>query len=270
MTHLRRSSEIQRGQKHRVSTGSIRILRLAASWLLFACMLPAQGNKQQALPPAVSVPAGLQPKVKALGSRFQVAGQERITLVGSLTRMGGSPVTVTIYTEFPRKFRYEEQTKSVVHDGSHPIGQGNPSQDDSDIVESFLEDTMDGIIPSLPVAKHLRLLMNWARGDGSLGAKSVGPYFDIYEMTLPSPSLGAANVRRKHYYFDSQTHLLDHVAYFIGPKRIETQFKGWHAVNGNFVPGTIVRVTDGAEQLRFTNTNFAAVPAASDGKFANP
>ena len=201
-----------------------------------------------------------------MGDRFSSKGNERTVLTGTMLRAGSAPVPAVISYEIPRQIRYEEASKLLIHDGVRVVGQGSLPGADAAVLESLLEDSMDGLLYTLPRAQLFRPLMYRARLDDGKASSYPGPYDDIYEIALPILSLGNT-VRRKHFYIDSKTHLLDRVVYYTGIVRIETRFQKWYLVSGSPIPGSISRSENGVHQFTFTPVQVTIGPAQTDRAF---
>ena len=181
---------------------------------------------------AVPVPGALKSKVSALGDRF-VKGNERLVLSGSITRPGAAATPVSLVYQMPGKIRYQEGTTTLVFDGTQAKGSQSLSTADQDLLESLLDDSMEGLVYSVPRAMLFRPLMYRARLDDGKSKGYSGPYVDIYEIILPVASQRATVRRQKHFYFDSTTELLARVVYLSGADgsvRVETHFQNWQMV----------------------------------------
>jgi hypothetical protein len=214
----------------------------------------------------LNVPQALKAKAKAMGTRFAARGNERTIMVGTMSRPGSAPVAAVVSYEIPRQIRYEEAGRVLVHDGERGTGQGSLADADAVVLESLLEDSMDGLLYTMPRAQLFRPLLYRARLDDGKALNYTGPYVDIYEIALPILSLGNT-VRRKHFYFDSRTHLLDRVVYFTGKVRVETRFQNWRLVSGSQIPGTVSRFEDGIVKFTFTPGQVSIGPAQADRTF---
>lgn len=220
------------------------------------------------------VPTELKSKAAALGGRF-AKGKERITLAGTISRPRSAPVRFSAVFELPRKVRYqEENAKTVIFDGEKTKSSGQLAKGDTDLLESLFEDSMDGMLYALAEARFFRPLMYRARLDNGRSQGYTGPYFDIYELVLPVVSHGPSTVRRKHFYFNSQTELLDRVLYLsdgpIGGVRVETRFGGWRLVNDTWVPGIVTRAEEGVEQFSLSILTADVGTAKQDLAFTQP
>ena len=234
-------------------------------FLPVVALLTAQGQVKQ-VNVELNVPHALKAKADAMGPRFSTRGNERTVIAGTMTRPGSASVNAVVSYEIPRQMRYEEPGKSLIHDGQRGVGQGPLADSDASVLESLLEDSMDGLLYTMPKAQLFRPLMNRARLDDGKAPNYIGPYVDIYEIALPVLSLGNT-VRRKHFYFDSKTHLLDRVVYFIGLVRVETRFQNWRLVSGSPIPGTVSRSENGLNKFTFTPAQINIGPAQADRAF---
>lgn len=227
---------------------------------------------QPASVPGTGAPTALQPKVIAVGQRFTSSGKERVILRGSLTKAGGAPAPLVLAYETGGKFRYQNDSQTLVMDGKIVKWLHQATSADEAIVESLFDDSMDGIVGGMPNLKMFRLLMNRARMDEGSSPDYAGPYMDIFDMVMPVASR-PGQIRQKHYYFDSQSQLLNRVVYLTGTAgnlRAETRFADWRLAGGVQVPGSISRVENGVTQFEFSAAAAESGPAQSDQLFQQP
>jgi hypothetical protein len=191
-----------------------------------------------------------------------------------MARGKSASVRFSAVLEIPRKIRYQEDnSKTIVWDGTKTKASAQVSDSDEDLLESLFEDSMDGMVYTISQAKLFRPLMYRARLDDGKSKSYAGPYVDIFEIILPVPSKAAATVRQKHFYFNSQTELLDRVLYLSGPKgsvRVETRFQNWRLVNKTWVPGSITRAENGVDLLTFTVIGAEVGASQQDQTFLQP
>ncbi len=238
-------------------------------------------STSQALAPSqtvfnpLSFPLQLQGSVMALGSRLQKTGQERETLVGTLTNStGSSPGKVTF--ELPNKVRIDWRgatVRSIGFDGtSNWASDGMLSEQDENVLETFLEDSPEGMLNAIRRTASLRVIATYARfDDGSTPIRSA----DIYQVIGPVQSSSAKSIRQKHYSFDSNTRLLIEVDYLV--KRsdgstvgVRVQRSNWNNVGGQLAPGTVTRVENGTTVFSLGSANATFSAAAADGAFSAP
>ena len=256
-----------RPSRRRVSSGRMVTASLAA---LFS-LAPLSGQPQvKEVNAQQNIPLALKAKAEAMGKRFAVRGNERTVMTGTMTRAGAGPVAAVVTYEIPRQIRYQEPHRAVTHDGERPAGpgagQGALAEADENVLESLLEDAMDGLLYTLPKAQLFRPLVYRARLDDGKASNYAGPYVDVYEIALPILTKNSTP-RRKHFYFDSKTHLLDRVVYFTNSVRVETRFQNWRLVDGSQIPGSVSRVEGGVTKFTFTPAQVSIGPAQNDRAF---
>jgi hypothetical protein len=247
------------------------------------CPVPAQSTSQtsvsaQTVLNPLSFPLQLQGNVMALGSRLQKPGQERETLVGTLTdSSGSSPGKVTF--ELPNKVRIDWMggtIRSIGYDGtSNWASDGNLSAQDQNLLETFLEDSPEGMLNSITQTASLRVIATFARFDDGTTPNYKGPMVDIFQVVEPVVSNNTKPMRQKHYYFDSTTRLLTEVDYILGgsggsPVGVRVQRSNWNSVGGQLAPGTVTRIENGTTVFSLSSGSAAFSAAASDGTFSAP
>jgi hypothetical protein len=222
---------------------------------------------------APSIPPALKLKLEALGDRFSAQGKERLTLTGTIQRPTATGASINVIYENGRKFRYEEAGKVLTYDGSASSLTASTAAADQGLFESLFEDSVDGLFFSAQNAPFFRPLMNRARLDDGKAKAYSGPFVDIYQFVLPVSSLPKAPKRIKHFYFNSNTQLLDRVRYFGDSNeqvQVETQFQKWQATNGTFAPTVITRSENGVTQFTVNATSVSVGPAQKDNTFSQP
>ena len=221
-----------------------------------------------------ALPPDAQGYLKVLGNRLQVAGNERITLIGTTTDKRGTG-TAQLVAQLPGNVRLDRQTAPgsalVYVVGTGVSNSSSLPQEDLDVLESLAADTHEAFLYGFTQQLGHRLLGARFRTDDGKTPDYQGPYYDIYEATGPNPAANNA-LRQKWYFFDSGTHLLVKTRYLV--KRsgtdvaVESQYSNWTNQNGQQFPGQIVRTENGAAVFTFKVAKGAVGAAANDGLFS--
>lgn len=199
-----------------------------------------------------SVPKGLRGdvlvQVRALGTRMQVPGKEETVLTGQLIDAAGNPRDVRIIYQISGMVRIDGlRERPVAFDGDFPWGFADRT--DEALLETFVMDTVEGMVYSARSGAAMRLLGR-RFGPNPLNARDYkGPLYDIYEVTAPVRYRQDRQLRLKRYYFDSGTGFLLSTRYTdptVSPGlSVETRFSAWQQVDGSFYPGRIDRYENG-------------------------
>jgi len=259
-------------------------LILFAAICALACEHPVSAQTTSQASPSIqavfnpqSFPLPLQGAVMALGSRLQKSGQERETLVGTLTNStGSSPGKVTF--ELPNKVRIDwmgATVRSIGYDGNgNWASDGMLSEQDQNLLETFLEDSPEGMLNLIHQTASLRVIATYARFDDGTTPNYKGPLVDIFQVVEPVASNGAKPMRQKHYYFDSTTRLLTEVDYLESSDGatvgVRVQRSNWNSVGGQFAPGSVTRIENGITVFSLGSATATFSPAAADGTFSAP
>lgn len=209
-------------------------------------------------------PTRLTPQLRVpftvLGNRLAKRGKERLLSVGTMNRSGTS-LPVTVECEFPNLLRVVTQAGVLVSFNARQSGGRDVSRHENALVESLFYDAAEYFFTAQMHGAATRFL--GARVSG--GDDASAPFYDVYEVNedssdSPSPT--------KRYFFNSETQLLAVVRYEsenAGTRiSVETRFGGWRKVNGEHVPGTIVRLENGQTVFSLTfNTTTVTSRAGS-------
>ena len=220
-----------------------------------------------------SFPSVLGSNVVALGDRLTKPGKERMVLTGTFSGPAQStPATLTF--QWPSQFRFAASaSRSLGSDGSNYwASDNNLSEQDEDLLESFIDDSADGLLSDLRQSRSMRLVATRVRMDTGATPNYAGPWSDVYQVSGVVQSRSAKPVRSKLYYFDWKTRLLVEVDYL--QKRadgsiisVQVKQSNWTSVGGQLVPGTVVRYENGKSVFTFTASNAAFAAAATDSTF---
>ena len=223
---------------------------------------------------AETVPDRYRQVVDALGDRVKSAGKERVLLTGTL-QLGAQPAApATVTLELPGRLRIEHaagRARVLVFDLTESKGRAVIDDEDEELIESLGLDNAEQFLDQLDERASVRLL---GHGFRLLNETGFGSSVDIYEVAVPMPSRRDKQVRIKHFMFDTQTGLMRRVAYTISKGgvsvRVETVLSDYAPIEGNNLPGRIVRRENGREVMRFQRTAAAISPRANDNAFRQP
>ncbi|MEP6539492.1 MAG: hypothetical protein ABJF23_29410 [Bryobacteraceae bacterium] len=150
-----------------------------------AQQLPDTATAQPVILQRIQIPSELWDIATSMGDRLTTAGNERLTLTGTLTdKRGNTPVVIS--TQLPSLFRYEEldgKNKKIVFDGSRATSSaGSLAEDDLNLAETFFSDSAENFLYSLKGGGSLRRIGGRFRTDDGKAPKYAGPYWDVYEL----------------------------------------------------------------------------------------
>jgi hypothetical protein len=206
------------------------------------------------------LPGDLLMQVQALGDRMRTPGKEETVLIGQLFDAAGNPKDVRIVHELSGMVRIEGLRENIplIFDGDFPRGIVN-RLDDS-MLETFVMDTVEGMIYSARSGGAMRLLGRRFGPDPRAVRDYRGPWYDIFEVIAPVRSRQDRQIRLRLYYFDSDSRLLLSTRYTdtsVSPGlKVETRFSDWRQVEGSNYPGRIERYEN--DQRAFTLITAAA------------
>jgi hypothetical protein len=184
--------------------------------------------------------------LKPLGDRPIRPGKERVVYSGAL-QFSAAPETAEVTHQMPGLLRaVRPGKKNVAFDGDLVrSSNGQLDKDDEDLLESFVNDSTEGMFASIVSGGAVRMLGEGFRPSPKENPTYVGPAFDLIEVSAQVRTRRNRAVRSKRYYFNSQSSLLHKVRY-LDPESttrtiIETRFSDWRTVDGVAVPGLIER-----------------------------
>jgi hypothetical protein len=238
---------------------------------------PSAGSQSNASQTSAfnNIPLVLRPIANALGTRLQASGNERATILGTITATGKNyPGTLTY--ELPNKVRIDEggsQPQTIAFDGTVAwASYGNIQSSDQNLLESLLDDAPESFLYCVTHGWGSRLLIARGRMDNGLTPNYTGPFVAVYQLV--GPGVSQPITRPKHFYFDWATSLPLAVRYQVRESdgsvvSVETTRSNWINANGQVSPGTITRSENGSVvfTLQAASVNFSA--AASDGLFSH-
>jgi hypothetical protein len=213
------------------------------------------------------VPAVVQRMLLTSGTRLRRPGKERITAAGSVSRNQGQRSPVQVTWEVPHRLRMDEGPASVIFDRGNPAQAPAPNEETADVIETLLEDSVEGFFASLR-GGTMRFL---GSGFRLRGDPPGSPSYDIVEVWTKSRLRGSELTTIKRYWFDKRTKLLSRVVYrpgaVSGGELVEVFWSDWRDVQGEKVPFTVERKEGGRTTLLVRISSAVVSPQATDGRF---
>lgn len=220
---------------------------------------------------------GLRDALKATGDRTERPGKERLVMAGTLARGGGSQSSpVSLVLEFPDRLRLEEQvngqSRVITFDGQSASTTGGEAltNADRDLIETLVFDSAEHFFIGQMRGVATRALGSNFRSEGDIAAGGDGgPSYEVYEVTETAG--GEPREQTRLYYFNCDTRLLEKVQYQFardgGHVGVEVRLGGWHEVQGQKVPASVVRLENNSPVLTVAVTSTSISPRADDGIF---
>src|SRR5262245_17336738 len=226
-----------------------------------------------------ALPTKLREAVSALGNRLEVPGNERLLLLGTISRPALSEtLPVRLITEFPDKLRLEEQVGDQLRvtgfgeQGVWKTGADLRPENEGEI-ETLLYDSAEHFFAGQGQGFSTRPLGSGFRLDDGRATNYTGPFYDLYQVDDQLSTEKPAVIRPKLYYFNSATLLLERLRYRItrngAPVNIETLIGGWQKVGSQQVPSKITRLENNTPVMILTVTEASLTPRVADGAFYN-
>lgn len=208
----------------------------------------------------------------ALGNRLEKPGKERLTLWGTLRTATKETREFAATLEFPEKLRLVvggPKNRVVTFDGEQANVALTP--DELDLIETLAYDSAEHFFAAQMQGNAMRFLGARFRTDDGSTPDYDGPYFDIYKIADQIKASGQERAA-KLYYFNSDTLLLERVAYVTNRDgaeiNVETKLTDWRVVDGQHVAHRIERVENG-QQVFVLNIRSAGLgQRVEDGIFA--
>jgi hypothetical protein len=210
--------------------------------------------------------------LNALGNRLEKPGQERLTLMGTL-RLSTTAETreVAATTEFPDRLRLVvggPQNRVITFDGQQTKAVAAV---ELDLIETLTYDSAEHFFAAQMQGNATRFLGARFRTDDGSTPDYAGPYFDVYKIADQIKASGEERAA-KLYYFNSDTLLLERVAYVINrgstEVSVETKLSDWRETYGQLVARRIERFENGKSVFVFTIRSAGFGRPADDGSFA--
>ena len=226
-----------------------------------------------------SLRPGLRDALKTLGGRMEEPGKERLVMTGTLVRGSGSQSSpISLVLEFADRLRLEEQvdgqSRAVIFDGQNAAVTGEEalSGADRDLIETLVCDSVEHFFAGQMRGVATRSLGSNFRSEGDIAAGAdSGPSYEAYEVTETVNVGGEPREQTKLYYFNTDTRLLEKVQYQLarngGQVAVEVRLGGWHEVQGQKLPASIVRLENNSPVLTVTITSTSIAQRADDGIF---
>lgn len=214
--------------------------------------------------------------LNAMGDRLEKAGKERLTIAGTFTRAGDAPGTFAAVFEFPDRLRLTIQNglqpRVISFDGQEAKAVGGSlNAAEREIIETLVYDAADHFFTTQMLGQATRFLGARFRMDDGSAAKYSGPYYDIYQVGEQVKASADGRQQAKHYYFNSDTLLLERVRYEINRNgtevRVENLIGNWQKEQEQQVPHRIERLENGRSVFVLTVTSVALSPRVDDGIF---
>lgn len=209
--------------------------------------------------------------LKALGSRLEQPGKERLSLSGTLDR-AGEATAFTAVSEFPDRLSLTKsaagRTQTITFDGQRArVPDQNPNAGNQELIDSLINDTAEHFFSVQSQGVPTRHLGNNFRADDGSTENYTGPVHDVFSMVdTTSP-----DTPTKLYYFNSETHLLEKVTYQVSRNgqtvEVETRFSDWKRIDNEEVAHRVVRFENGQQVMSLTIAGTAFGPRRDDGMF---
>jgi hypothetical protein len=145
------------------------------------------------------------------------------------------------------------------------------SAEDNDRIETLIADSAEFFLYAVREHQANRLLGRRFRTDNGKSVDYKGPFYDIFELLSEIGARSDKAQRQKHYYFDSESGLLQKVRYVIErgavPVTVETVWSEWRKSDNQLYPGTTTRMENGKTIFVFRGTSAVFGAKANDQTF---
>jgi hypothetical protein len=209
-----------------------------------------------------------------LGDRLEKPGKERLILIGALRRASkkNDNRPARLILEFPDRLRLEEQDGvTVYNNGDFICSNGVPKKNEQDEVESLLFDFVDHFFAAQMQGAATRFLGSRFRLDDGANPHYTGPFYELYQVADRIAVKQEIREQPKLYFFNSDSLLLERVRYQIErdgePIKVEVIISGWRKLDGQQIPGAIIRTEGGAPVLSLSIASAAVGGKQNDGFF---
>lgn len=219
----------------------------------------------------------LIPDLIELGDRVERPGQERLNVIGTLTRADSNrrfPFSAVI--EFPDhvslSIQEGAQTRVLRFDGQEVTAIGSAVDvSERDLIETLAYDTAEHFFWSQMQNHATRGLGSRFRADDGSARNYAGPYYDIYEMSELDKTSSDRHQSVKHFYFNSDTHLLERVRYEVtrggANVGVEIIVEAWQKQTGQNIPRRIERRENNMSVFVLAINSVNVAPRVADGIF---
>jgi len=260
------------------------ILGIAALAAMAQTAAPTAPGSFPSTGPSVSTglidPTVLPPILAALeqqlGGRMTTAANAQVSLSGTVTDAAGSRMA-TILVQAPGQFSYRDgKGAAITFDGSaFQASSGQSVTASQAIVESLLADLPDTILLQALNGGGVRVVGSHFRTDNGKTPNYTGPYWTLIEfapVTRAGLAWGQPLQQELFLAIDEKTRLPAEVrrAVRTGSNAVEvtqTQFGNWTQQNGQWFPGSIVRLENGKQTLSFAVSGATTGPASAASTF---
>ena len=234
------------------------------------------GNRSSYLQRSVLSPK-LVWHLKALGDRLEKPGRERLSLTGTLANDSQSHAVAAVL-EFPDRLRLTMQTgagnRVITFDGDQSKAAANSlNTAEQDLIETLVYDTPEHFFTTQMQGLATRFLGSRFRIDDGSASDYSGPYYDVYKVADQVKTSTAQREQLKLYYFNSDTLLLERVAYEITRNgsviNVEERISNWTTEQGQQVARRIERFENGKSVFVLTVHTAGLSARLDDGVFAN-
>jgi hypothetical protein len=148
---------------------------------------------------------------------------------------------------------------------------GTIDSGERDIIETLVYDAADHFFTMQMRGEATRFLGGRFRMDDGSAANYSGPYYDIYQVGDQIKASVDGRQQGKHYYFNSDTLLLERVRYQInrGGTRVEVDnlIGDWRKEQGQQIARRIERIENGSSVFMLTVGSAILAPRVDDGIF---
>jgi hypothetical protein len=201
----------------------------------------------------------------ALGDHLQRPGNERATMNGTLTDpLGSAAVRIVIEHEGKVRIDFTGNSAKLVFDGTAVRTTGTTTAYNSDLLEALVDDMPDTLMLAIVVGNGFRLI-------GGGFPNPAGGTCDVYDVPIQGQTNKSVPYQLKRYCFDSATGLLQSVLHLDeftkALSRVETHFGNWQTINGQAIPGGVVRLRNGSQVFSLQAQSIAISASAADGLF---
>lgn len=224
---------------------------------------------------------GLREAQRAMGDRLVKPGRERVLLSAVLRRGDAQEVPVQLAYEIPGRLRLDEggpglgRRTTLVFDGQGAHAGGRDvGRADLALVETILRDSAEHLFRAREHGGAIRFVGSGFRLEDNTDFEYAGPSYDLYELAEPAGGAGGPGERVKLFFFNAATHLLEEVRYEAegegGGASVVVRVSDWQDVDGQRVPGRVVRLENGEAVFDLRVTGAAFAPRAADATFDAP
>jgi hypothetical protein len=222
------------------------------------------------------LPPALAKLEETLGSRMATAATAQISLSGTVTDAAGSR-TATVVVQAPGLYSYREQGgAAITFDGSVlQTGSERPTSSEQSIMESLLASLPETILLQAGNGGGTRLVGRHFRTDDGRTPNYKGPYWTLLAFAPAAQkglTWGQPLQQELFLALDEKTRLPAEVRRVVktGPNSAnvtQTQFENWSRQNGQWFPGSIIRLENGKQTLSFTVNTASTGPASATAAF---